>query len=153
MELRATLTGCGEEVERSQSCEGMAFIHLPMQIKSTTLRTMQDGWPWDDSSSTQVAYIVMDPKSFKQEALDPLQVSGGHMVSFVHWPICGWLLRTLANQYAKFKLNPPIAEDFDQRTSYLVVGNWRHGMHTTYNTRLTCMCVNGVPRNKISSTK
>jgi hypothetical protein len=38
---------------------------------------VQDGCP-SHSSSTQVAYIVrgvVDPKSFKQEALDPLQAS------------------------------------------------------------------------------
>ena len=34
-----------------------------------------------------------------------------------------WLLRTSVSRQAKFQLNPPIAQDFDQRTDCLVVGN------------------------------
>jgi hypothetical protein len=45
----------------------------------------------------------------------------------VRWPIVGWLLRTAGparpGRQAKFQLNPPIAQDFDQRTDCLVVGN------------------------------
>jgi hypothetical protein len=64
----------GKAAERSQPCEGLASIHQPARTKSSALRTVQDGCP-SHSSSTQVAYIVVDPKSFKQEALDPLQAS------------------------------------------------------------------------------